>query len=409
VSYYLSLFDSNGTQPYLRLGEELRRLPHLTNATAVATITYLALSATNPEVKEAFQLMMNGGTPSQSDYSYSVPTYNTELEILYWLACQNELKKDDTLALAIAMVNGIWITIGDAQVPQAVYNDTTQSLRYFRETNELQEQLGYYPLEDYPLEAKLALAWTGNESPAGFGENRPYRLFDYESKRLPLSGYLWDVVDVNTLRQMRQLMVSNGWISSNVDATVANLEYYFYFNLGTTVSTHWNYTNPARLGSKEGYITINGEKVLDHGFQNVHFELSYYLTHNMGIGSCLDEEAFIDAWSKSWGIATTGIWLNPKGEGVDAHNFVTYYESQSMTWRVYSGQLEAMQVDCFIYVYKMPVIQSNFLWTGALKENPNRWDGGMVHVIKNLSISQFDAAFSNGVPTAEMKQWLLYS
>jgi hypothetical protein len=48
VNYYLTLLESNGTQPYLRLGEELRRLPDLTNATAVATITYLALNATDP-------------------------------------------------------------------------------------------------------------------------------------------------------------------------------------------------------------------------------------------------------------------------------------------------------------------------------------------------------------------------
>jgi hypothetical protein len=53
VSYYLGLLQSNGTQPYVQLATELRKLPELTNATAVAKITYLALNATNPEVKEA--------------------------------------------------------------------------------------------------------------------------------------------------------------------------------------------------------------------------------------------------------------------------------------------------------------------------------------------------------------------
>jgi hypothetical protein len=307
------------------------------------------------------------------------------------------------------MVNGIWVTMGNDDVRQAVLNDTTQLLRYFRETNELQEQRGYYPLENYPLEAKLALAWAGNESPAGFGETPPHRLFNYRDKKLDLNGYRWDAVSVDTLRQMRELMVSSGWVTDGVEATVANLEYYFYFNLGVTASTHWNYTNPVRPGAKEGYIVIDGEKVLNHGFQNVNFLFRYYLEHNKGIGSCLEEEAFIDAWSKSWGIATTGLWLNPKTEGVYGHTFVTYYEPKSMTWKAYQKQLEVQQVDCFIYIYKMPVIQRNFLWTGALKEDPNRWDGGMVHVIKNLTISEFASTFSSGAPTSQMKEWLLYS
>jgi hypothetical protein len=412
----LTLLKANGTEPYVQLATELEKLPEFdfpyvqfANATAVAQITYLALNASNPEVKEAFELMMKGGTPDQADFQYPVPSYNTELEVLYWLACQNEFKRDDTLALATAMVNGIWLTIGDDKVKLAVRNDTTQLLRYLRETDELQQQRGYFQLESYPLEAKLALAWTGNESPAGFGEDRPYRLFDYRTKPLPLNGYQWNGVNVTTLRQMRQLMFTNRWINDSADTTIANLEYYFYFNQGLTVSTHWNYTNPARPGAKEGYIMIEGERVLDHGFQNVNFLFSYYLKHGMGIGSCLDEEAFIDAWSKSWGIATTGVWLNPKGEGFDAHNFVTYYEPRSMTWKVYSGQLKAMWVDCFVYVYKMPVIQGNFLWVGALKENPNRWDGGMVHVITNISIGEFDSMFSGGVQTSQMMQWLLYS
>jgi hypothetical protein len=60
VSYYVSLLKSTQTQPYLQLAWELQGLPDATNATAVAKITYLTLNATNPEVKEAFELMMKG-------------------------------------------------------------------------------------------------------------------------------------------------------------------------------------------------------------------------------------------------------------------------------------------------------------------------------------------------------------
>jgi hypothetical protein len=162
VNYYTSLLKSTGAQPYVELGWELQALPDATNATAIAKITYLALNATNPEVEEAFQLMTKGGTPSPSDFTYTVPNYNTELEVLYWLALQNEFKRDDTLALAIAMVHGLWVTMGDSQVKEAVRKDASDLLHFYRETNRLQDELKRPKLEDYPLEAKIALGWTGS-------------------------------------------------------------------------------------------------------------------------------------------------------------------------------------------------------------------------------------------------------
>jgi len=54
------------------LAKELRKIPDLKNATAVAKIVYLALNATNPEVREAFQLVIKGGTPDPSGFGYRV-------------------------------------------------------------------------------------------------------------------------------------------------------------------------------------------------------------------------------------------------------------------------------------------------------------------------------------------------
>jgi len=168
INYYLSLLESNGTAPYIQLAKDLQKLPDLTNPTAVAKITFLALNATNPEVKEAFELMIKGGTPDLGDFKYRVPEYNTQLQVLYWLASQNEFKRDDTLVLALATANGFWVTIGDEEVRQAVKRDTGNLLPYFRETNELQKRRGHPLLEDYPLEAKICLTWTANAAPYGF-------------------------------------------------------------------------------------------------------------------------------------------------------------------------------------------------------------------------------------------------
>ena len=335
VSYYLSLLESNGTKPYVQLAAELRKLPDFRNPTALAKITYLALNATNPEVKEAFQLMLQGGTPDPRDFQYPVPQYNTELQVLYWLALQNEFKKDDTLALAIAMVNGLWVTMGDDQVSQAVRNDTTQLLRYFRETNELQQQKGYYRLEDYPLEAKLMMAWTANYSPSG---GRPYPLRFYEEKRLPLAAYEWNQVSLTTLRKMRDLMNLNAWVTADVGQTIGSLEYYFYFDLGPGGgnSRHWRYSS-----SENTYIDADGQKVLNHDMNNVDFEFDYYLQHGYGIGDCGDESGLVDAFAKSWGIATTFVLRQATNETqvVYSHMSVAYYEPKSRLGRCMNSKL----------------------------------------------------------------------
>lgn len=409
VSYYLSLLESNGTQPYVQLAAELRKLPDFRNATAIAQITYLALNATNPEVKEAFELMLKGGTPDPRDFQYPVPNYNTELQVLYWLAVQNEFKKDDTLALAIAMVNGLWITIGDDQVREAVHNDTTQLLRYFRETNELQRRVGRYQLEEYSLEAKLILGWTANYSPSG---GRPYPLRFYVNKKLPLTGYEWNTVSVDTLRKMRDLMDQNGWVTTDVGKTIGNVEYYFYFDLGPGGgnSRHWRYSS-----SENTYIEIDGQKVLNHDMNNVGFEFNYFLQNGFGIGDCGDESGLVDAFAKSWGVATTFVLRQASNatQVIYSHMSVTYYEPKSKLWQMYEQQANVgieQPYQFTLYILRPPVNQVGYLdyWTDPV--NRVRWFGNMYYIPKEtFKISEIKSLFLSGISDGQMKQWLLYS
>jgi len=211
------------------LAKELRRLPDLTNVTAVAKIAYLALNATNPEVKEAFELMIKGGTPDPKEFSYAVPNYNTELQVLYWLACQNELKRDDTLALAVAMVNGLWVTMGNEQIRQAVHNDTNALLRFGRETSDWQRGARLrYNLEDYPLEAKVAWAWTGSGS-AKWGVPKPLR--DYVSIRPSTEAYELNTVSPDGLSAIREYVLSKDLEKASVLDTVDSIETFAWSKL----------------------------------------------------------------------------------------------------------------------------------------------------------------------------------
>jgi len=425
INYYLSLLESNGTQPYVQLAQELRKLPDLTNATAVAKITYLALNASNPEVKEAFELMIKGGTPDPRDYQYQVPDYNTELQVLYWLACQSEFRKDDTLALAIAMANGFWVTLGDKQVRGAVRIDATDLLRFFRETNEFQEQREYYQLERYPLEAKVALAWTANSALRdgphsifpGPNSQDPYG----NSKRLDLAGYRWDTVNVTTLRLMRSFMDRNGLVTSSISTTVGNLEYYMYFSnprgtgeKGGMDSDHWYYVYENLTPKRVATIIIDGELVRNYVINNVDWLFSYFVKNSKGVGGCGDEAALVDGFSKSIGIATLLANRMVKLSETErtGHGYVVYYDPSNGVWEAYRKQLE-MDMDwipreavAYFTFVRPPANQHGYLraWMEGVF-----WCGAMTYLWRNTTLVGIEERFLAGFQTSEMKQWLLYS
>jgi len=402
VGYYLGLLESNGTEPHVQLAKELRKLPDLENATAVAKITYLALNATNPEVKEAFELMIKGGTPDGRDFTYAVPNYNTELQVLYWLALENEFKKDDTLVLAIAMVNGLWGTIGDNQVREVVKKDTNNLIAFFRETDKLQSLKGFQRLERLPLEAKICLAWTGGYSTSG---GRPYPLRLYKDRKLPLKGYLWDTVSLQTLRSMRDLMDTKGWIPGDVANTIGSVERYLYF------SSHWNYTG----NTETEYIDVDGERVLVHDMNNVDFGFQYFLKNGIGFGDCGDESGLVDAFAKSWGIATTFVmhqsYDNEMTKTVWSHMKISYYEPVSRTWKISEEQLNVGINETYrftLYVYRPPVILPHCL--NYYRNLPFRLYGNMCYVFeRQLSAGEIKGMFLTGVESTKMKLWMFYS
>lgn len=430
IDYYLSLLESNGTAPYVQLATELRKLPDLQNATAVAMITYLALNATNPEVKEAFQLMMSGGTPDPRDFTYAVPNYNTELQVLYWLACQNEFKKDDTLALAVAMANGLWITMGDEQVGQAVKSDVGNLLVFFRETNEIQKRRGYYQLEDYPLEAKVALSnrayltllmgpYSLFLDPTSLS---PYQILDVATGRIkpfPLAGYIWGTISIDTLREMRNMMISKGWITQDIGGTIARVEDYLYFSgRDGKKGEHWYYAADFSAPNRSRFMIIDGRNVSIGNINNVNWQFQYFQQKDQGIGGCTDEAALVDGFAKSWGIATTGHFIMNKLSGTTrtteftAHTYVTYFDPATQSWKAYIKQLD-MNIDwipessvAFLGVLKPPVNQVGYIkgWNEDVFFVSN-----MFHMVRNTSLNEVAKTWSIGVPTSQMKQWLLYS
>jgi hypothetical protein len=417
VSYYLSLLKSTGSQPYVQLAQELQALPDATNATAVAKITYLALNATNPEVKEAFELMIKGGTSDPWDFTYTVPNYNTELEVLYWLALQSDFKRDDTLALAIVMVNGLWVTMGDDQARQAVRMETADLLGFFRNTSDFQRRMGWRPLEEYPLDAKILLAWTGDDAlkvghgpHTEVGAEAPHSIFEYGSRRVDLKTYKWNNVDAPTLTRMQEVMLQRQWVASSAQSTYEKVEEYF---LPIASNPNWYYT--ATPDRRDILATVDGEQVTPYVIHNARFLFEYFLQTGKGFGVCDDQATLVSAFLKSVGIPSNYIYKLWAGTsfGGAGHTFNIYYDGKSRLWTANPWQLSTpggtqMNITIDFYLFRPPVTQARYLH--YVKEHFYGMPMGSSYYTKigvpNLTIYK---TFLQGVTSAQMKQWLLYS
>ena len=417
VSHYLELLESNGTQPYVQLAKELRKLPDPTNSTAVAKITYLGLNASNPEVKEALELMITGGTPNPRDFKYGVPSYNTEVQVLYWLACRNEIKKDDTLTLAVAMVNGLWVTMGDEQVREAVKTDSSELLAFFRNTSDFQRRMGWPPLEEYPLDAKILLAWTGDDAlkvghgpHTEVGAEAPHSIFEYVSRRVDLKTYKWNNVDAATLTKMQAVMLQREWGASSVKSTYERVEEYF---LPIASNPHWYYT--ATPDRRDKLVTVDGEKVTPYVIHNARFLFEYFLQTGDGFGVCDDQATLVGAFLKSVGIPTNYVYKLWAGTpfGGAGHTFNIYYDGKSRLWTANPWHLSSsggpqMNITIDFYLFRPPVTQAGYLH--HVREQYYGMPMGSAYYteinVANLTIYN---TFLQGVTSAQMKQWLLYS
>lgn len=356
----------------------------------------------NPEVMEAEGIKFKGGTPDPSDYGYTVPDYNTAQRIQYELGKQEEYRRDDTTAQAIPTVDGLFVTMGTDEVRQAVLLDDTLMLRFGRETADIQRGLGFsYNLEDYPLLEKTLWAWRGNLTPI----DGPMQLTRYRESKLPLNIYQWMTPRIDTLIKMRELVKQIGW-DKDVNKTIANLEYYFYFNQGLTQSSHWEYT----AGDKE--IIVDGIQVSNGYIHNMNWMLRHYLETGKGIGQCSVEASWINTLAKSVGISSS-INMN-QFKTTDGkyygHSHSIYFDPSTNSWKAYKGQLEA---DAFTFngitdQVNMYIFRPPFNQKGYLKQWDERmlWNGNSVY-LEVIDVKDIVKKFSDGAPSSVMKKWLI--
>jgi hypothetical protein len=216
---------------------------------------------------------------------------------------------------------------------------------------------------------------------------------------------------------MRDIAQEKMWLSNDVNQIVAKLEHYFYFQNrrrfeDTWRSDHWIYS---RLGMYDVLLEIHGEKHRSWFLISPNGQLDYYLQNGYVVGNCADETAFVEAWLKSLGIAATGQLVTCDES---EHMYSIYYDPSDNTWKDYPGQLSwyveesnALGVELnlrIVRIFRHPVEQKGYLRIYTI---PPNWLGGnmFVTIDNGFTLASIREAFTQGVPSSQMKQWLLYS
>jgi hypothetical protein len=401
IPYYLSLLESKGIEPYISLARELAKLPELTNATAVAKIIDLALNATNQEIKDAFDLMVKCGTPNQKDFAHAVPSWNVQVWGLYHLAEDIGFERDDVIALSIAIVDGVFRVVGDDQVRSQVRRDGSNMLRFSRNVMTWQKDRGMIPLSHLPLDAALHWAWRGTTTMCRSGKaaygGGPYPLQAFVRKKMTIDAYLWDTIGPNTLRDMAADAERLGWCKScNIDSIVGVIEDYLYFSKG---QVNWEYHYVKMDGTSDTISNVDGVDVEFGEVQNT--DWLYYQRFKKGlpgVGCCVAETAFVDAWLKSVGISCNSIGRAPKYARYTGHGHAIYYDPILGVWKAYDRQVQlgltsnGRALD--VQVLRIRVLPINCVFDR--------------YYVLEMDLGQIRSMFVQvGVSSAKIKEWLL--
>lgn len=303
------------------------------------------MRSTDPEVQQGLQLIEKYGVPPEEKghwIDFETPKYNTQLEVLLWLAETNRIDEDyERVALALALDYGSVVTIADDHVDRRVKNYVSTMYDYIRETDEILEDKKIpWKAADYPLEADIGLVWgamatyypispeVGFVCEDGILVHTKKTIFwydEFQDRQMNSDDFDWLFVNKSTLEEMRDWMFRNGFADlsdkriERSDFTIGELsrifnrtvtrssavEYYddkvdtvagclatYIYGWGQDKEKHFIYPigrhKPLDFPSTPN-ITIDGKTVQTECIANPDWMWEYFEMNNTFIGHCPDD------------------------------------------------------------------------------------------------------------------------
>ena len=223
------------------LSDDLKSLPEISDGIndvekkAIEQLKEIVKESNNNyQIRKGIYLIDEYGIPNQSIFNFKVPTYNTQLQALFWLLEQRNIPKEYyTIALAIGLDYGSVITISDDEVKNMIKNYIPEIFDFIVDTDKDIKNFGVnWQAKYYPLEAAISLVWwAGTTWPT---EGKDYYqaswlwVLNNKLKRpMNKKDFEWLFTEVETMKDMKKWMIDNGFVdlTSTLEPFKEHLEY----------------------------------------------------------------------------------------------------------------------------------------------------------------------------------------
>jgi len=339
ISNFTTLIEDFNDLPEIKDGFDLKE------RNAKGRILFL-LRSDDPEIEKAFEIMQKYGRPSNFT-SYDFPMYNTQLEVLFWLAEEREICDYDRIALAIALDYGTVLAISEEGVRKELKDYVVEMYDYYVETDALVP----WDIRAYPLEADIALVWGANginhplffERANQYPEETKYSkigipnyydlnwIVAFRDEKMNEEDFDWLFVDVETLREIREFLMHdmfsegkglrvNG-VSERVDSMLCgSLEYH-----------------TDKPSADVTYIEVEGRITPGCGLSNPDWQWKYFKEEGSIVGNCRDVTCMNIFFLKSLNIPAIGFKV--RSGSSFGHQVVAFYDYEKEDlWRITSNQ-----------------------------------------------------------------------
>lgn len=332
------------------LSDDLENLPEYQDGVstkeeeAIEQICLLTKS-NDPEVKKGLSLIEKYGVPKTTIFGNSdgIPNYNTQLEVLLWLAENNTINKDyGRVALGLSLHYGSVVTIGDEEVDVKVRDYVSQFYSYIKDTDRVLEQKELsWRARDYPLEAIIGLVWGANNlrypyfyEDEGDPQGKPWQHYwrnEFKDRQMNSEDFDWLFVSPDNLQEMREWAFNEHFVHSDISETANRLD----TKLGS-----WLYYMTDRPDVPPSYFEVEGKITPGCRISNPDWQWEYFKEKGKIVGNCEDVRFADSIFLKSLNMAPFGGHVNSEGFG---HCVILYYAPQNHSLRTTARQLDIIE------------------------------------------------------------------
>ena len=339
-------FNLANSEPYGYLTDDLYNLPEIRDGIstdekkAIQQIeAIINASKTDYQLRKGICLIDEYGVPSQNIFSFNVPNYNTQLQVLFYLVKDRNVPKDYyVVALACGLVYGSVITIGDYEVDQEIRKYVSQRFDQIIETDEIIQQYSVdWQVKDYPLEADLGLVWGAPATLYWNNQKEPLFWYDiFRNRQMNIEDFNWFFIENDTLKDIQRWMIKKGFVdlsvedsaidmqhitdefpkeyNDKIDKLMAKLNDYLYFG-----KNHFR-GNPNEL------IDVEGVKILSGTIFNPDWQWKHFIETGEFYGTCGEDTTAENMLAKSIGTSCYhGFILATKNKHIYTHTIIRYY------------------------------------------------------------------------------------